>query len=405
MKTDELILKDDCCGCKLCQSVCPKKAIKFVEGELGIVYPQIDEEKCIDCGLCARLCPDKTKLSISSENQNVFAAINCDKQYLLTSASGGVFSALADNVLSEAGVVYGAAMLKDDECILKVKHVRIDQKDDLHLLQGSKYVQSDMSGIYKNVKKDIKSGKMVLFSGTPCQVAAVKSACGTPDNLVLVEVVCHGVPSQRMFTDYLYTLKNKNADIEAFRFRSKESGWGLCAQLMTKNQFNKTQTKRIPCNISSFYKMFLRCEIYRKSCYQCKYATRERVADLTIGDYWGVEKDSAIYNKILSLGYKITDGVSCVIASSEKGKKILENSNLELIPSTFESISRENGQLVHPSDCPTSHSEIVNEYSKNGYNGLDKKFSKQLGAKKYIIILKNKVPPQLRFAIKKILKK
>ncbi len=404
MKTIEMISKDECCGCKLCESICPKNAIGFGEGELGVVYPKIDEEKCIDCGACVRLCPAKTKLSVD-EHLKIYAAINCNKNYLLTSASGGVFSALAERVLNASGVVYGAAMLKDNEFILKVKHIRIDRKEDLHFLQKSKYVQSDMSGIYENVKEDIRTGKLVLFSGTPCQIAAVKSACGTPTNLVLVEVICHGVPSQRMFTDYLYTLKNKNEKIEDFRFRTKESGWGLCAELTTRNQYGKLHNKRIPCNISSFYKMFLRCEIYRESCYQCKYAVKERVADLTIGDYWGIEKDPEVYNQVLSLGYKVTEGISCVIASTEKGKRILKDSNLELIPSSFESISKENGQLVHPSKRPESHGEIVREYSKNGYAGLDKKFNRVLGIKKYVIILKNKIPPQLRFAVKKMLKK
>lgn len=407
MKIDNLISKEQCCGCKLCQDCCPAKAINMIECDLGVLYPDIDESKCIDCNLCKKNCPASKKLNIPVEEQSVFAAINKDQLFLMTSASGGVFSALAENVINKSGVVYGAAMIKDAEQILSVKHIRVASIDDLYLLQGSKYLQSDMEGIYEQIKVDIKKDKLVLFCGTPCQVAAVKSLCGTPENLILVELICHGVPSQQLFTEYLKTLqqKNKFSSIETFNFRSKESGWGLCAILKTKSKHGKVKFTRIPCNISSYYKMFLRCETYRDSCYKCKYAVNERVGDLTIGDYWGVEKDDRIYKEILSNGYNITQGVSCVIASSKKGVSLLKESNLHLFNSTFESISRENGQLVHPSKCPDSRTQIINTYKNHGYNALEKSFNKTLGVKKYIVILKNKIPPKIRLSMKMLLKK
>ncbi len=398
MKTENLVLKNDCTGCRLCESVCPKGAIKMKNGELGVSCPEIDEELCIDCGLCTRTCPVKKDFYNDFAQQKIYAAVNKNKNYLLTSASGGVFSALAVKTLDNDGVVYGSAMVKDEQDILSVKHLRIDNKQDLHLLQGSKYVQSDMSGVYDDIKSDIKSGKKVLFSGTPCQVAAVKSLCGTPDNLVLVEVICHGVPSQQLFTDYLKTFNNSS--IESFKFRIKETGWGLCAQLVTEH--NK---KRIPCNISSYYKMFLRCETYRDSCYNCKYATNERVADLTIGDFWGVEKDTATYSKIKAGGYEVTEGVSCIVCSTEKGMQTLLQADLELIETDFESISRENGQLVHPSNKPSTREAVIDTYNKQGYDGLHKKFNKELGIRKYLIIIKNKIPPQARFFVKKLLRR
>lgn len=404
MKTENLVLKPECTGCRLCESVCPKGAIKMKNGELGVSYPEIDEVLCIDCGLCLRTCPVEKSFYNDFAGQKIFAAINKDKNYLLSSASGGVFSALALKVFEDGGIVYGSAMVKDEQNILSVKHLRIDQKQDLHLLQGSKYVQSDMSDVYHSIKADVKTGKTILFSGTPCQVAAVKSLCGTPENLILVEVICHGVPSQQLFTDYLKTFNEKGSSIESFKFRIKETGWGLCAQLVTKHN-NKITAKRIPCNISSYYKMFLRCETYRDSCYNCKYATNERVADLTIGDFWGVEKDTATYSKIKAEGYDVTQGVSCIVCSTEKGMQTLLQADLELIETDFESISRENGQLVHPSNKPANREAIIDIYNNNGYNGLDKKFNKELGIRKYLIIIKNKIPPKARFFIKKILKR
>lgn len=403
MKTEELITNRECCGCRLCEEGCPKKAIHMVKGELGILYPQIDSDKCVNCHLCLKVCPAHKELRNSTEA--IFAAINTQKADLLSSASGGVFSAIAHTVLHRSGVVYGAAMVADAEAILKVRHIRVETKEPLHLLQGSKYVQSDMKGIYSQIKADIKSGRLVLFSGTPCQVAAVKSFCGSADNLILAEIICHGVPSQALFSDYLNTLQRTDKPIAGFIFRTKESGWGMCASLLRKDANGNIRKIRIPCNISSYYKMFLHCETYRPSCYQCQYATQERIGDLTLGDYWGVQKDTEIFGKIKESGYEITDGISCVIASSHKGLDLLQRSDLTLIPTTFESIARENGQLTHPSSCPESRESIEALYREKGYAGLEEQFNKALGIQKYVILLRNRIPPKIRMKIRILLGK
>ena len=214
MNTKELISCDECCGCRLCEENCPQKAISMTQGELGLLFPQIDAVKCVDCHLCTRLCPQRKDLQ--QDTKAVFAAVNTRKSALLASASGGAFSAIARAVLNQDGIVYGAAMLQDEKDILKVRHIRVDSIEQLHLLQGSKYLQSDMSGIYSALKADMKEGKTVLFSGTPCQVAAVKSQCGEAEKLILAEIICHGIPSQTLFTDYLKILRGKGKRIEAF---------------------------------------------------------------------------------------------------------------------------------------------------------------------------------------------
>lgn len=403
MKRNDL-KNDKCCGCKACSYICPKNAITFVKDELGFEYPEIDETQCVDCHKCERKCPVNS--SLKKDNISVYAAVNKNNELLMKSASGGAFSALAESVLREGGIVYGAAMARDNSAILKVVHIRVDNINDLTMLQGSKYLQSDMSDIYSDLQRDLKQGKVVLFSGTPCQNAAVRSAFGDVENLLLVDIICHGVPSQKMFSEYLHVLekKNRSANIINFTFRTKESGWGLCAKIaMEKN--GRYKKIRIPCNISSYYKMFLRCEIYRKSCYTCPYATKERVSDLTLGDYWGVEKISNIYDKCKMDNIDITKGISCVISSSAKGERYLKKTNMILMPSDFESVAKENGNLKYPSPCPDTREAIMNIYNEQGYMGLEKQFNKTLGVKKYFILLRNRISPKLRMKIKILLGK
>lgn len=260
-----------------------------------------------------------------------------------------------------------------------------------------------MNGIYGLIEEDLVNGKIVLFSGTPCQCAAVKIKHPNEDNLILVDLICHGTPSQQMFTDYLNEIRG-NKEVTKFAFRDKDSGWGLCAKI-TKKSGNKESSKRIPCNISSYYKMFLRCETYQEACYSCKFATKERVGDLTIGDYWGIEKNNELYSSFQAKGYDITKGVSCVLATSEKGIKLLENSNIDLFETTYEDIARENHQLYEPSPRPNTRDHIMDVYEKKGYHALEVMFNKQLGFRKYLIILRNKVPPSIRMKLKIFLKK
>lgn len=405
MKTFDLTPKEKCTGCKACGWACPKGAISFEKDSLGSEYPVIDSTQCIDCGKCVKTCP--VEKDLFRENIAAFAAVNKKTDQLLRSASGGVFAAIADQVLTRSGVVYGAAMSQDAQQILRVSHIRVDQPQQLHRLQGSKYVQSDMDGIYTRIRQDLRDGREVLFCGTPCQTAAVRSVFGEADNLLLVDIICHGVPSQQLFSDYLKVLqqKHRGASIENFHFRSKESGWGLCAQLETRTASGDLKNSRIPCTISSYYMMFLHCEIYRDSCYSCRYARQERVSDLTLGDYWGVEKIQDVYQTLRKNQVDITRGVSCVIASTRKGLTYLEEANLMLIPSDYESMARENVQLTHPSPCPAGREEICRTYEQAGYKALDKRHDHSLGTRKYLVLLRNRIPPQIRMKIKQLLRK
>lgn len=405
MKTSDLASRESCTGCKACAYVCPKQAIFFEKDKMGFEYPVIDNALCIDCGKCVRTCPVEKPLL--REGISAFAAVNKNHSRLNRSASGGVFAAIADDVLSCGGSVYGASMDQDEYAILKVSHVRIDDPRELHRLQGSKYLQSDMGDIYAYIRKDLRDGREVLFCGTPCQTAAVRAVFGEQEHFLLVDIICHGVPSQQLFSDYLNMLqqKRRSAKIESFRFRTKESGWGLCAQLETKNAAGAVKRTRIPCHISSYYMMFLHCEIYRESCYSCRYAQQKRVSDLTLGDYWGVEKIRDVYKALQENQVDITKGVSCVIASTQKGLGHLQRADLLLIPSDYESLAKENGQLKHPSPQPESRQTVLDTYAREGYQTLEKRHDQALGVKKYLILLRNRIPPQIRMKVKQLLRK
>lgn len=404
MSADILVTKEKCCGCKLCAQVCPKNAITYQTDTLGAYYPSIDESKCIGCKKCANICP--AEKNMKNAESVCFAAVNRDEAMLTRSASGGVFSALASAVLKDGGVVYGAAAMHDEKLLLRVAHKRITSCSELSDLQRSKYVQSDMEGIYSLIRKDLKDGKTVFFSGTPCQVAAVKALCGEPENLLLGDIICHGVPSQKLFSEYLQTLSHERSrKIENFYFRTKESGWGLCARVITSDRRGKIRSRRIPCNISSYYKMFLRCETYRDACYSCPYATRERVGDLTMGDFWGLEKAASTYAECKENRVELTSGVSCVLANTPKGLAYMQKADLLLMKAEFDDIARENGQLLHPSPLPKSREGIIDLYLQAGYGGLERQFNRALGAKKYMILLRNRVSPKIRMKVKTILRK
>ena len=202
--------KNDCCACGACLNICPKQAISMQKDEYGFLYPQIDKGKCIKCGLCLKTCAFQ-----NSELKNIpikTYAAQSDNTDLKESASGGIFASIATNVLREGGVVYGAAMEMENDKLI-VRHIAVENDADLIKLQGSKYVQSSTEKIYQDVKKKLNDNRLVLFSGTPCQVDGLNSYLGkTYDNLITIDIICHGVPNNQMFQDYIALLEEKYKD-------------------------------------------------------------------------------------------------------------------------------------------------------------------------------------------------
>lgn len=217
----------DCCGCTACASVCAHDAITMKPDALGFLYPEVDEDKCTDCGLCEKVCAfhDNYDKSLNLPQPDAYAARYKDMKEVETSRSGAAFIAISDYIIEQGGIVYGVGYTDH----FRVVHKRATTKEERDEFKGSKYVQSDLTGIFRQVKEDLKSGKTVLFSGTPCQTAGLHSYVGKKlrENLVLVDIVCHGVPSPYVWRDYLaYLEKKHNSEIYYVNFRDKDMfGW------------------------------------------------------------------------------------------------------------------------------------------------------------------------------------
>ena len=217
----------DCCGCTACASICNHDAITMEPDALGFLYPKVDESKCVECGLCEKVCAfnDNYDKSLNLPNPDAYAARHKDMDEVMKSRSGAAFVAISDYILEQGGVVYGAGYKEH----FRVAHKRATTKEERDEFRGSKYVQSDLTGVFRMVKQDLKNGHTVLFSGTPCQTSGLNSYVGKKlrENLVLIDIVCHGVPGPNIWRDYLAYLEKKQGDtITMVNFRDKEVfGW------------------------------------------------------------------------------------------------------------------------------------------------------------------------------------
>lgn len=304
----------DCTGCGLCAARCPKQCIEMKPGFLGHLYPEIDQEKCIDCKLCQKGCPSLQDIE-SSYPKKAFAAWSKDEEDYVTSTSGGAASVVSQYVISKGGVVYGCSVLPN----IQIAHIRVDNLEALHLLKGSKYVQSQIKGIIPQLRKDVKDGLTVLFIGTPCQVAAIKQLYKTiPDNLYLVDIICHGTPSNKFLKDYIQKdLKIDAARVTNVKFRLPDA-YSLCVfendKLLYKS--NNLWTHRYE---DLYMDTFIDGCTSRYSCNTCHYAKPERISDITIGDFWGLGNE--VSDKEIP---EHKNGVSCVLPITEKGMQLVE---------------------------------------------------------------------------------
>lgn len=356
--------KETCCGCGACKYKCPVDAITMREDEKGFIYPFIDENKCINCGLCTKICP--FELPSDSSPVACYASANLDDDQKYKSTSGGVFAAIATNFIMTGGVVCGAS-LKVIKGKVNVKHVLVNNLHDLEFLQGSKYVKSSLDDVLPEIKKMLKKNIKVLFSGTPCQVAAIKKLFTKYDNILYtIDIICHGTPSEKFLNDYLKLIsKNELLDL---KFRDKQFGWSLKGIASYRNSI-----RIITPNNSSYYYLFLKGEIYQDSCYKCPYTSKNRVGDLTIGDYWGIQK----YNPELIIEnngpFNTIEGVSCLLENTSKGSELIQKSKdtLTVRKIEYENLLHINTQLREPSKNSNVRDRVFNTYEKNGYIGVE----------------------------------
>lgn len=304
--------KSKCCGCTACANVCPKKCISMQSDEEGFSFPTIDKSKCINCNLCERVCPIANRHKNESKPPQVFYGYNKNHDVLMQSSSGGVFSSLAEYVLSQGGVVFGAMF--DDN--LKVRHGYIENASKLNKIRGSKYVQSDMNICFSQAKDFLLQGRLVLFTGTPCQIAGFKRFLQKDySNLITQDFICHGVPSPMVWEKYKNQQVVKyNSKLTMASFRDKPTDW---LNYHVTMEFENGQKSSVAHAKSEYIKMFLSNKCLRDSCYRCVFKGKERDSDITLADFWGANIiRPKTYNKM---------GTSLIIINSKKGSEIFDS--------------------------------------------------------------------------------
>ena len=366
-----MIILDDmnqCTGCTACESICPFDAIAMTENELGFFYPLIDTSKCVECGLCRKTCPINQKLRIS-ERSRCFGVINNNKDERLKSSSGGVFPLLAKVILGELGIVYGATY--NDQDI--VEHIRVSDLQDLPRLQGAKYTQSNLHDTFMNVKTDLENGKKVLFSGIPCEIGGLKSYLKKDyDNLLTVDLVCHGVPSPKAWKQYLkYRMeKDHEADLpRTVNLRNKDSGWSKY-NYSVEFSYDDKAYKNINGN-DPYMTAFVSNKLSRPSCENCHFKGIERCSDLTLGDFWGIwDIDSQMDDNM---------GTSLVITHTQKGLHALDNISeyCKIKEYQVNDAVQGNPSIVASSAADSRRNEILKGDINREYKHVDDDISKR----------------------------
>lgn len=355
----EICNKKLCTGCGLCASVCKHGAITMQENSEGFLYPVIDSEKCTNCGLCKKKCPVLNSNDTNIFRKESFAAKNKSIKVQQSSTSGGIFNILANQILSEHGVVYGC-----EQNGTKVSHVRIDQAKDLSKISGTKYNQSNILNIYKDIENDIKNNKKVLFSGTACQVAAIKKYLNNNDNLITVSVICHGVMSTKILDKYIEYKENiSGKKLENWKFRVKsENEW------INSSVYYKLGSEE---NVVSFDKerlmeLYINNYILRESCYSCMFKGDYNPADIIIGDAWGIQ--------ITNPKFYDRNGVSSIIINTEKGSKLFESSKVkskaEIVNFNIKDIRKYNSSYYRSSNRPIERSTIFDFIDEKNIKSL-----------------------------------
>ncbi len=366
----------DCTGCGACAHICPKNCISMLADNYGFLYPQINNDACVKCSICEKTCPVLNKKEQGfSTDVTCYAAKANEESIRKQSSSGGVFSVIAGNTLKNNGVVYGAAF---DENFV-VKHIGISSIDDLDLLRRSKYVQSDLNNSFSLVESNLKDGEPVLFTGTPCQVEGLLSYLKKPyENLITMDFVCHGVPAPDVWEIYKkYLQKQYNSTITDVNFRDKSLGWknsSLRIEFQNGNVYCNTFGK------DPYMRAFLANLDLRNSCYSCKFKNTRHKSDITVADFWGIDK----------IKTEIDDkGLSLLLVNTEKGSSLITEIQNQL---TLTKEDVEKAFPYNPCIIKSATEHNFRQYFLSNYSKYD--FSKMIEAclnPSYITRLKRKV--------------
>lgn len=360
----------ECTGCMACVNSCAHHAISIVQDKEGFDRPHIDENLCVDCGLCQRTCPINEHPMVN-EPKKVLSGWSSDESVRLGSSSGGAFTEIARPILEEGGVVFGCALNNR----LQAEHTYVETLEDLtRKLCGSKYVQSRIGNSYAQAKEFLKQGRKVLFSGTPCQIAGLKNFLRKDyENLMTVDLICHGVPSPMIFEDYKqYMEERENMELMDIKFRCKKSSWIF---------FNMTLTGHIEKSgaLKTYYgryyedpyiRGFLRDYFLRPSCHQCHFTSTKRCSDFTIADWWGYKKESQVDKDFRR------KGVSLVLVNTEKAMSLLASLKMILKGRTIEEGKKTNCSLSKAFAIPKVRETFWMDYAKMPFKEVVSKYMK-----------------------------
>lgn len=348
-----IVTKEQCTGCFACLNICPREAIEIKKDKALAEYPYVKEDKCISCGLCQSVCSALNRKEFGNNPLKCFAAYSNDDKIQKTCASGGIGTIFAETIIQNGGFVFGSALVKEGN-VLRARHLEAKNIDDVKKFSGSKYVQSEIEKSYISVKEKLKAGKPVLFVGTPCQVDGLNYFLHNEEEkkLITVDIICHGTPPTSYLNDYYQSLNL--GEIDEIKFFSQGA-------FVVKAFCSGKKVYEANASTDLYFAAFLNSVIYRENCYHCRYARNERISDITIGDFWNINRKS--------LNKKTHKKISVVLINTEKGMRFWENAKRNLIYEErkySEAISG-NKQLSMPSSQSEDRKIFLTEVEKNSW--------------------------------------
>lgn len=399
---------EECTLCMACVNSCPRNALHTEWDENGYEKIVIDKSRCVNCGICQKVC--SLRGEVGRHNPDVCLAAQANNvDALKKSASGGAFQMLAELVLARDGICYGCELTLEGVGFV-ARHVRIDKREQLDRVLNSKYIPSIVGTTFREAEADLKAGRTVLFSGTPCQIQGLYAYLGRSyENLITADLICHGITSAKLFNDYICCIEQRDdIKIVDYQFRDKNISWGT--NYCYRYYFKKDSRKRIHCRHcpreeSSYMSHYLRGDFFREACYTCTLASSERVSDFTLGDYWEIEREHPEFITEKKPGMVIRNGISCILVNTERAQRyaVELNNKMQMHEVALDSILLHNGNLRKASDRGKARDHILDVYRTEGYGPIENRYSEAIKHRLILYriknVLKSFLPDRLRILI------